>query len=349
MCWAATRQEVGRAVLLDERFVKDIGAWRAWQDGSVPAGWPLAPLVTVRNMTTATGADHRRLRAVVSAAFTARRVRELRPRIEAVAARLLDALPPDGEVDLRERFTHPLPIEVICELLGVPEGRLRQLCTGLFGASASVHGELREALSGFLAAKRARPGDDLTSALAAADALSPAELVDTLLLLIVAGHETTVNLLTSAVRALLDHPAQLVLLRTGAKAWSTAVEECLRWDSPVANFPFRYAVCEVLLAGCVVRAGDAVLLSYASFGRDSQAHGPGADRFDISRSPAPRHLSFGQGPHHCLGAPLARLEAEIALPALFARHPRLALAAEPSPLPSLLFNGPAALRVRPAG
>ncbi|MFD7668346.1 cytochrome P450 [Streptomyces sp. NPDC059788] len=362
--WLVTRHQAGRAVLADSRFVKDIGAWRAWRSGEVPRSWPLAPLLTVANMTTATAGDHTRLRAPLARAFTARRVERLRPRVRELAGELLDGLVslakdrPGEPADLRAGYAHPLPIQVICELFGVPDSRrarLRSLCGALFGppsepsGALATHRELRAALAGLLGEKRERPGDDLTSALVAPgpDALSGAELVDTLLLMIVAGHETTVNLLGNAVHALLTHPAQLALARSGQVPWSAVAEEALRWDPPVANFPFRYALCDVDVAGRTIRAGDPVMLSYTAFGRDPRQHGPGAERFDITRTPT-RHLSFGHGIHHCLGAPLARLEAAVALPALFERFPELALhdPGQPPPRrPSLVFNGFAELPV----
>ncbi|KOG63711.1 hypothetical protein ADK76_11495 [Streptomyces griseoflavus] len=352
--WLVTRHQAGKAVLTDGRFVKDIGAWRAWRGGEVPRSWPLAPLLTVANMTTATAGDHTRLRAPLARAFTARRVAGLRPRVEELTGELLDGLAaegPAGRVELRARFAHPLPIRVICELFGVSDirrPRLQSLCQALFANPAgptealATHRELRAALADLLRAKRDDPGDDLTSALVApGHGLSGAELVDTLLLMIVAGHETTVNLLVNAVYALLAHPGQLALVRGGQVPWSAVVEETLRWDPPVANFPFRYALCDVDLAGRTIRAGDPVMLSYTAFGRDPRQHGPGADRFDITRPPT-RHLTFGHGIHHCLGAPLARLEAAVALPALFDRFPGLALGDPGQPplrRPSLVFNG----------
>ncbi|OKH98076.1 hypothetical protein A6A06_28000 [Streptomyces sp. CB02923] len=353
--WLVTGHQAGRTVLADSRFVKDIGAWRAWRSGEVPRSWPLAPLLTVANMTTATAGDHTRLRAPLARAFTARRVEQLAPRVGELAGELLDGLAavrPGEPVELRARYALPLPIQVICELFGVPDSRrarLRSLCGALFGPPSgpsealTVHRELRAVLAGLLDAKRDRPGDDLTSALVApgSHTLSGAELVDTLLLMIVAGHETTVNLLVNAVHALLTHPGQLALARSGQVPWSAVVEEALRWDPPVAHFPFRYALCDVDVAGRTIRAGDPVMLSYTAFGRDPQQHGPDAGRFDITRSPN-RHLTFGHGIHHCLGAPLARLEAGVALPALFERFPGLRLhdpEQPPARRPSLVFNG----------
>ncbi|MGW2230913.1 cytochrome P450 family protein [Streptomyces formicae] len=373
--WLVTRQEVGRQVLADARFVKDPAAWGAWRRGEVPVGWPLTPLVTIQNVTTATGADHRRLRAPLARAFTMRRVRELEPRVAELTDQLLrdmaemPARAAGEPVDLRACFAHPLPIRVICELFGVPARRaprVRALCGALFGTepspteAAATHAALCGELAALIDERRAHPADDLTTALIeargatggeAADAppqpeLSTFELIDTLLLMLVAGHETTVNLLVNAVRALLTHPAQRELLRRGRAPWTAAVEETLRWDPPVANLPFRYARRDVDLAGRTVREGEPVVLGYTAFGRDSDQHGPQAAEFDITRCGDRQHLTFGHGIHHCLGAPLARLEATVALPALFTRFPELALAqADPPPLRSLLFNSLSSLPV----
>ncbi|MER5886631.1 cytochrome P450 [Streptomyces sp. NPDC001941] len=377
--WLVTRHDVGMRVLSDPGFVKSPLAWGAWRRGEVPADWPLLPFLTVANMTTATGADHRRLRRPVARALTPARVEALAPHVDRIAHELLDevaASGPDESFDLRARFAHPLPVRIVCELLGVPGEQvplLGELCDQLFGAPAApdeaprVHRALRDALARLADHKRRFPADDLTTALVtlhdengdeygdgpgdgddpATGRLTESELVDTLLLLIVAGHETTVNLLGNAVRALLAHPEQLALLRTGGAPWSSAVEETLRWDPPVANFPFRYAVYDVELAGTLVREGDPLVLSYISFGRDPEIYGEGADRFDVRR-PVTRQLAFGHGLHYCVGATLARLEGQVALRALFTRFPRLApdpAAPAPAPPPSLVFNPPGEIPV----
>ncbi|WP_329594752.1 cytochrome P450 [Streptomyces sp. NBC_01362] len=324
-------------------------------EGRIPDGWPLRTFATVQGMTTADGDDHRRLRSLVGNVFTARRVAELRPRIETVTAELLEgvgraAAEGDGTVDLRSRFALPLPMGVICELLGVEaehqdrlhhlSGRVVATDTGPEEAMAANR-ELVALLGAVAAARAERPGDDLTSALIAArdeggGRLGQHELIGTLLLLIIAGHETTLNLITNAVRALCAHPGQLRLVTSGRVSWADVVEETLRWDSPVSYFPFRYPTRDLTLDGTVIPRGTPVLAGYSAAGRDKAAHGPDADRFDVTRPArrtAARHLSLGHGPHYCLGAPLARMEAAVALEQLFGRFPELELAVPETALP----------------
>ncbi|MER6996756.1 cytochrome P450 [Streptomyces sp. NPDC000410] len=342
----------------------------ALREGRIPDGWPLTTFATVPGMTTADGADHRRLRALVSRAFTARRVEELRPGIEAVTAGLLDGLDaaaaadPGGTADLRRHFALPLPMGVICALLGVDaehQDRLHRLTSQIVATDIAsdevmaANKDMVELLGTIAAARTADPGDDLTSALIAAreedgDRLSPPELIGTLLLMVIAGHETTLNLITNAVRALCAHRDQLALVQEGKASWTDVVEETLRWDSPVSYFPFRYPTRDLTLDGTVIPKGTPVLAGYSAAGRDKAAHGPDADRFDVTRDAASRHLSLGHGSHYCLGAPLARLEAAIALERLFTRFPALDLATADDELPSkagFVGNSVAVLPVRP--
>ncbi|MGF1339008.1 cytochrome P450 family protein [Streptomyces flavovirens] len=322
----------------------------ALQAGEIADGWPLRTFATVPGMTTADGADHRRLRSLTSKAFTARRVEELRPRVETLTATLLDALEAAadcGVVDLRRHFALPLPMGVICELLGVDDrhqDRLHHLsdrivATDIGPAEATAADqEMVRVLSAVAAARAADPGDDLTSALIAArdedgDRLGPQELIGTLMLTIVAGHETTLNLITNAVRALCAHRGQLALVRSGGASWADVVEETLRWDSPVSYFPFRYPTRDLTVGGTVIPKGTPVLAGYSAAGRDTQAHGPDAARFDVTRDSTTRHLSLGHGAHYCVGAPLARTEATVALEQLFTRFPDLDLAVPESELP----------------
>lgn len=381
--YAITRHEELKVFTTHPQVAKDARHFAALRDGEIPPGWPLATFATVRGMTTADGADHKRLRSLVTRAFTPRRVEALRPAVEELTATLLDRLAeaaaeaPDGVVDLRRHFALPLPMGVICRLLGVgPEhqDRLHALSNDIVGTRTAPERALaanREmiAILGQVAAARLRsPGDDLTSALIAArdvrdgeedgDRLSEEELIGTLLLMIIAGHETTLNLITNAVRALCAHRDQLELVRSGVDeaSWGDVVEETLRYDSPVSLFPFRYPTRDLAVGDTVIPQGAPVLVSYTSAGRDPRAHGADADRFDITRHTRPdaaRHLSFGHGAHYCLGAPLARMEATVALDALFTRFPGLDLAVPDDalvPHPSFVGNSPQELpvRLRPA-
>ncbi|MFB7472703.1 cytochrome P450 [Kitasatospora sp. NPDC056184] len=358
-----THHDALQELLSDPRVGKNPQLWTTFREGLLPEGWPLITFVTVPGMVTADGEDHRRLRGLVTQAFTPRRVAALQPAVEARAVALLDriagleGLGEDG-FDLREHFAYPLPMEVIGELLGLPpkqQDELHELSDTLVSSSATPEAAVaaRQSLFALLgsvvAAKRAEPGDDLTTDLIAAredeDRLSEIELVGTLLLMLVAGHETTLNLITNAVRALLAHPGQLRLVLDGTVPWSAVVEETLRYDSPVGQFPLRYATEDITVGDTVIRRGEALLASYAAAGRDG-AHVRDADSFDVTRQPN-RHLSFGHGPHFCLGSGLARLEAETALRLLFERYPALALADGPAPEPigSFVSNSVRTLRV----
>ncbi|MFD7903132.1 cytochrome P450 [Kitasatospora sp. NPDC059722] len=361
--WAVTRHAAARDLLTDSRLVKDAAHWAAFQRGEVPKTWPLIGLaVPGPSMVTTDGAEHRRLRALVAQAFTPRRVELMRPRVEEITHRLLDALAAGGpEVDLKSAFAFPLPMTVICSLLGVPEsdhGVLRDLYERFFGIKpdpagiqATIAG-LNAFVNDLVAQRRSAPGDDLASVLLAADteggALTDAEAAATLRVIIAAGHETTVNLIGNAVRALLAHPEQLALVRSGLVPWDAVVEESLRWTPPTSNFLFRFAAEDIPVGDTVIPAGEPVLISYNAIGRDPAQHGITAEVFDVTRD-ASRHLSFGHGPHVCPGSPLARLEAGVALPALFERFPGLSLGVpdgELRPSPSLVVNSLLELPVR---
>ncbi|MGP3950006.1 cytochrome P450 family protein [Streptomyces sp. 7N604] len=372
--WAVSSPELLKQLLTDPRVSKDPRRhWPAWINGEISPEWPLFTWVAVQNMFTAYGGEHKRLRTLVSKAFTARRTAALQPRIEEITAGLLDRIAEAGErgevVDLREEFCYPLPIRVISELFGLPEEKgaeLRHLVDSIFHTSADpeevtdTYTRLYAVLGELVATKRQSPGDDLTTGLIAArddegdTRLSEQELLDTLVLMISAGHETTVNLIDNAIHALLTQPEQLTHVRAGRASWDDVIEETLRVEAPVASLPLRYAVEDLALDelggpdGMVIRGGEAILAAYAAAGRNPERYGKDADIFDVTRGDK-EHLAFGHGVHYCLGAPLGRMEARIALPALFERFPALTLALpqeELRPVDSFISNGHRALPVR---
>ncbi|MFJ8859643.1 cytochrome P450 [Streptomyces sp. NPDC102451] len=329
--------------------------------------WPLALWVAATNMFTAYGGEHRRLRRIVAPAFSARRIAALRPTVESLVDGLLDGLEstPRGEVvDLRDRFAYPLPITVIGRLLGVPDeqaNEFRVLVNDVFATTltpeeaAANAAQLYGMLDALIAAKRAEPGDDVASVLislgeagADGEGLAEEELRDTLLLMINAGYETTVNLIDQAVTLLLTDPAQLTHVRAGRASWSDVVEETLRHSPPVKHLPLRYAVADVPLPdGRIIVKGEAILASYAAANRHPGWHDD-PDVFDVTRI-TKEHLAFGHGIHFCLGAALARMEAEIALSAFFDRFPDAEIAPEAGdmgPVASLISNGHRSLPVR---
>ncbi|RKS08009.1 hypothetical protein DFP74_3697 [Nocardiopsis sp. Huas11] len=342
--WATTHHEVSRALLTDTRFVKSVEHWADYQGGRVPEGWPLLGTIPTdsTNMLALDGAPHRRLRQLTASPFSARRVERLRPDIERITAAALDALEPRaGErLDLKSEFTFKVPMSVIGELYGVAESEYSQLgemYSKLFsgnmadGEHLQIYGALFQFFGEMVARKRAEPGDDFTTDLLNAgedgDALSDAEITITLLSVVAAGHETTVNLLTNAVRALLAHPDQFALVEQGKVTWEAVIEEVLRYDPPNNLIMFRFATEDVEIGGETIRAGDAVLTHYGATSRDRAEFGqdPHPEVFDVTRTQG-RHISFGYGPHICPGAPLSRLEARIVLPMLFERFPDLRLA-----------------------
>ncbi|MCP9948084.1 cytochrome P450 family protein [Actinomadura madurae] len=329
--------EHGRAALNDPRLSKDSAHSAVPVNGEMFFGG---------TMLAMDAPDHTRMRGLVAKAFTARRVERLRPRVEEIAGALLDGIAARGEADLIEDLAVPLPIQVICEMLGVPasdRGRFREwtavLTVPALTAEARAHRrEVARAFTGYLreviAERRARPEDDLVSALIAARdgdaALTEAEMVNSIGLLLIAGHETTVNLIGNGVLALLRAPGQLDLLRRRPELLPSAVEELLRFDGPLEWASQRIALEDMEIAGTLIPKGAWVHVSLGAADRDPAVF-EAPDRLDVTRAPK-RHVAFGHGIHFCLGAPLARLEGRIAIGGLLDRFPGLALAVPPADL-----------------
>lgn len=353
--WAVTTHALVSELVRHDKVSKDWHDWNAVKTGELTDDNPIVGMIKVTNMVTADGPEHHRLRRPVTRTFTNGRVQKLAPSIEATVDGLLDAFP-EATVDIRQNLSVPLPMRVICELLGVPDAerpRLRHLVDSIFRTDTTpeqvteVQADIPRFLADLIRHRTASPGDDLTSALISTEDLSPAELAGTLWVLLTAGHETTIGLITNAVRALLTHPDQLALARADGD-WSRVVEEVLRWDPPIGNFLARYPTEDLEFAGTTIPAGEAVMAPYTAVARDPEQHGPDAHLFDITRTPRTKHLAFGDGPHVCLGPHLARLETRIALERLFTRHPDLTLAADPAtlrPVPSLFTNSVTTLPV----
>jgi cytochrome P450 len=291
---------------------------------------------------------HTRLRRLVSKVFTPRAVERLRPRIEALVDDALDRAEDQGRLDLIAELAFPLPFVVISEMLGMPEVDRDQLRSWsgtlvralepvnepeLILAIAEAGDNMRELVSGIIEDKRRAPADDLLSALIAAedqgDVLSDEELLDQVMLLYIAGHETTVNLIGNGTLALLRHRTELARLHDDPTLARAAVDELLRYDSPV-QMSRRITLADMEVGGRTIEAGNFVGLMLASGNRDPRHWGDDADVVRLDRPDADQHLSFGGGAHHCLGAALARLEGEVAIGRLVRRFPRLDLAGEPT-------------------
>lgn len=364
--WTVTDHAVARQLTTDTRLVKDINAWSLYTDGVVTDQWPLIGMVLVdRSMFSVDGAEHRRLRLKTSQALAPRRLEELRPVIEALTADLLDDLEAAGAdgatVDLKETFAYPLPMRVVGDLMGVAREDHAQLLDWykkFFSVMTpqderlAVIGGLDVYFTDLVRQKIADPADDLTSAFVTADEggepLTEEEAIGNIKALVAAGHETTVSLIINTVRALLGEPEQLAKVLAGDVEWKQVIEESLRWDGPVTHLLMRFATEDIAVGDTVIAKGEGVVMSYRAVGRDITVHGDTADDFDVTRSTANRHLAFGYGPHICPGAALSRLEAAIALPALFARFPRMRLAVphgEIGNLPVLTQNDLAALPI----
>lgn len=338
--WLVTRFEDATRLLQDARIstvppLDHLPVWRS----------PALMRLSQPSMLSVDALDHQRLRGLVSRAFTPRFIEGLRPRIQDIANTLIDAVLPRGEMEFIDDFAFPLPITVIGEMLGIPaedRPRLRGWSAVLIDAIAMRDDDEHEAraqefadyLSALIESKRRDPRDDLVSQLVRAEQdgsrLSSQEVRAMIVLLIVAGHETTVNLLGNGLVALFTYPEQLDALRQDIGRVPAAVEELLRFCGPALASTVRYAVTDLEVGGTNIHTGEVLVISLASADRDAaRFHSP--DTLDIAR-PGRKHLAFGHGIHFCLGAPLARLEAQVALTTLLRRLPGLRLNTTPDRL-----------------
>lgn len=351
--WLVLGYAESRDVFADLRFSKDpTRAWEQLREAGYVSGEPGDRADYLYHVANTDPPDHTRLRKLIGKAFTNRRVQAMRPRIREVAAGLLDRIAEGtgdagGTVDLVRAYSHPLATTVMCEILGIPEldrGSFRTWATAILTApgeaapgamtKAEGYAAMRDFFASLIQDKRSGAQDageeraDVLTALIHAtdegDRLTETELVSTVMLLMSAGQEPTVNLINNGVLALLDHPEQLAMLREKPELMEGAVEEFLRYDPPVQLSTMRVAVEDVEVAGTVIPAGGIVALSIAASGRDEGRFAE-AGRLDVTRADQ-AHLAFGHGIHHCVGAPLARVEGEIGIRMLIERFPRLSLA-----------------------
>ncbi len=360
--WLVTRYDDVSAMLKDDRFVKN--RWSAVSPEQA-AKQPWVPKFVrplERNMLDVDPPDHTRLRGLVHKAFTPRLIEDLRGRIQALTDELLDAVESRGQMDLIRDYAQPLPTTIIAEMLGVPvRDRHRfQRWSNVVVTSTNTTWRLLKAvptLWAFLTyvrklikTRRADPQDDLVSALVGAheagDQLSEDELVAMIVLLLIAGHETTVNLIGNGMLALMEHPDSMEPLRSDPSLIKSAVEELLRYDGPLLTATERFTREDVTIEGVTIPRGELVFAVLASANRDERQF-DGPDTLDLAREPN-RHVAFGLGMHYCLGAPLARLEGQIAINTLLRRMPDLRLAVPVNALrwrPGLLLHGLRALPV----
>lgn len=333
--WVLTTYEDALWLLKDPRFIKDA------QKVFSLEGRQQEMASRMRNMLMVDPPDHTRLRSLVSKAFTPRMIEQLRPRIQQIADELLDAVQEQGQMDLLPAFAYPLPITVISEMLGIPVADRQQFrvwTQAIINMQEEAHRNSLDEFFGYietlLEEKRKYPDNDLISSLIQVeehgDQLRGNELVSMIFLLIVAGHETTVNLLGNGTLALLQHPEQLQQLQRDPTLIPGAVEELLRYTAPVSLSDERWAGEDIELHGKLIRKGDMVLAALISANADPEQF-PAGSTLDITRREN-QHLAFGKGIHFCLGAPLARLEGQIAFSTLLRRLPNLHLVDDPEQL-----------------
>jgi cytochrome P450 len=341
--WLVTRYADARPALNDPRLSKSGAGIPGLleKQGIAPENRAQFADSLVAHMLNSDPPDHTRLRKLVGRAFTVRAIAAMRPRIQQIADELADAMTGD-ETDLLDAFAFPLPMTVISELLGVPPERrddFREWSNTLLSAGdtdvrTAAAAAMAQFLSELVADKAAHPGDDMLSAIVRAsedgDSLSHTEVISMAFLLLVAGHETTVNLIANGMRALLQHPDQRAALQADPALVPGAVEEFLRYDGPVNLATFRFTTEPVEIGGTTIPEGEAVLVSLIGANRDPERYARPTE-LDVTRD-TKGHLAFGYGIHHCLGAPLARLEGEIAFRTLLSRFPDMRLAADPHSL-----------------
>lgn len=349
--WLITRYEDARAALADSRFSKDPKRAPQWAKMMAAGVGDEGPLGA--NMLNSDPPDHTRQRRLISMAFTRRRIDLLRPRVQEITDELIAAMATKSEVDLITALAYPLPITVICELLGIPgEDRddfgtwTRMLLASPMtkeGVESRRQGNqnMDRYLTDLVSKLRAEVDPDLDydaqpnmlSALIVpgkADQLSERELLGMIKLLLVAGHETTVNLIGNGTVALLRHPDQIQLLRDRPELMPAAIDELLRYDGPIERVPMRFTTEDIEIAGVTIPEGSAVNIVLAAADRDPTRF-DAPDRLDIAREENP-HIAFGHGIHYCIGAPLARIEGQIAFRALLDNFPNMALACPPEEL-----------------
>lgn len=361
--WLLTRYDDCINLTKDDRFTKDMLRRPGGKINPNDIQYQAATSIN-RHMLTVDPPDHTRLRTLVHKAFTPKMIRELNGRVQQIADGLLDKVEAQGQMEFMNDYAVVIPITVIAELLGIPaedQAKFREwtqiiVVDGLRGARDSdrMGTAVMEFIMYFHAMfdqRRAEPQDDLITGLVqveeAGDKLDPQELISMVFLLLVAGHETTVNLIGNGTLALLQHPEQLAKLKANPHLIESAIEEMLRYESPVGATTMRWALEDVELHGQVIPAGDMVLASLLGANRDPHVF-ENPNVFDIERTPN-RHIGFGHGIHYCLGAPLARLEGAIAINTLLRRLPNLALDIAPEKIEwneTILLHSMKALPVR---